>query len=183
MTRIFIFFITVLFSITSFGQDQNCFSDTTSTSGKILQRLVAYSLTGSSITIIKTGKKFQSYRFCEYLYLPIDCLNEIPTDSQIDSLFNCNNGALKTIAFILFAKRYNNKEFILKKLNEILNQKYIFMERSCSDAVQGTNLGRLNYQLLITPNLLFKPNFKMTRKDKKMMELKLGNYDLLYSAN
>lgn len=183
MTRIFILFITILFSTTSFGQDRNCFSDTTSTSGKILQKFVTYSITGASITIKKTGKKFQSYRFCEYRHLPIDSLNEILTDSQIDSLFNCDNGALKAIAFILFAKRNNNKEIILRKLNEILNQEYIFMAGSCTDAVELTNLGRLNYQLLIIPNLLFKPNFKLTRKDKKIMELKLANYDKLFSAN
>lgn len=141
MTRLLLFLITLFFSAVSFGQNNSCLTDTTSTSGQILLRLTSDGVAGVSITNKRTGKKYQGYRICEHHYLQIDSLNRFLTNSQVDSLSNCDNGTLKTVAFILFAKRHNNKDSVIKKLTEILNQEYIVMTSSCSDAIQMTSLG------------------------------------------
>ena len=179
MTRLLLFLITLIFSTACFGQNKNCLTDTTSASGQILLRLTSEGLAGLSITNKRTGKKYQGYRICEHHYLQVDSLNQILTDSQIDSLSSCDNGTLKTVAFILFAKRHNNKESVVKKLKEILNQEYVVMTNSCSDAIQMTSLGQLNYDLLTKSNFLFKANFKLTKKDRALIELDLAYYELL----
>ena len=178
MTRLLLTLMALSFSTVIFGQTNICLADTISYSGQILQRLKAEGIAGLIITNKRTGKKYQGYRICEHHYLQIDSLNEILTDLQVDSLFNCDNGTLKTTAFILFAKRHNNKDSVVKKLKEILNQEYIVMTSSCSDAIQMTSLGKLNYDLLTISNFLFKPNFKLTRKDKTLIELDLAYYEL-----
>ena len=82
------------------------------------------------------------------------------------------------IRFILFANRHNEKQSVVKKLEEILNQEYTAMTSSCSDAIQMTSLGKFNYDLLTKSNFFFKPNFKLTGKDKSLIELDLAYYEL-----
>jgi hypothetical protein len=178
MTRLLLILSSLFFSTITFGQINSCLADTISPGGQILQRVKAEGIAGLIITNKKTGKKYQGYRICEHHYLQIDSLNQFLSTSQIDSLFDCDNGTLKTIAFILFAKRHNNKDSVIKKLTEILNQEYIVMTSSCSDAIQMTSLGKFNYDLLTKSNFLFKPNFKLTKKDKSLVELDLAYYEL-----
>ncbi|MEJ8818145.1 hypothetical protein [Lacibacter sp. H407] len=183
MLRLFMILIVLIFSLGTFGQTNCCLTDTISTGGQILQRLKADGIAGLIVTNKNSGKKYQGYRVCEHHYLQIDSLNEILTYSQVDSLLNCENGTLKTTAFILFAKRHNNKDSVIKKLKEILNQEYIVMTTSCSDAIQTTSLGKLNYDLLIKPNSLFKPSFRLTKQDQALIELDLAYYELLMKSN
>jgi hypothetical protein len=183
MTRLFIFLFISVFSVQAIGQQYACLADTASISGQILERVKKDGFASFTITNKRTGKKYQGYRICEHHSLQMDSLNQIITDLQIDSLFSCDNGTLKNVAFILFAKRHNNKESVVKKLNEILNQEYIVMTNSCSDAIQMTNLGRLSFGLLTKPNFFIKPNFKLTKKDKALIELELAYYELPMKAN
>lgn len=178
MTRLLLIFISLSFSTISNGQSNLCLSDTLSPGGQILQRLKAEGIAGFTITNKRTGKKYQGYRICEHHYLQIDSLKKILSDSQIDTLLTCDNGTLKTVGFILFANRHNDKQNVLKKLEEILNQEYTAMTSSCSDAIQMTSLGKFNYDLLTKSNFLFKPKFKLTGKDKSLIELDLAYYEL-----
>jgi len=136
-----------------------------------------------TITNKSTGKKYQGYRICEHNYLQIDSLKQLLSDSQIDTLLTCDNGTLKTVGFILFSNRHNDKESVVKKLKDILNQEYIIMARGCSDAIQMKSLGKLNYDLLTKPNFFFKPNFKLTAKEKSLIELDLANYEQPMKSN
>ena len=183
MTRFLLFLLVTFLSTVTFGQYLNCFSDTSSNGGQILQRLSTYGRSGFSMTVKKTGKKYQGYRICEHNYLQIDSLNQILNDSQIDSLFNCDNGSIKIVAFILFSKRHNDKENVLMKLKEILTQEYIAMASSCSDAIQITSLGRVSYDLLTKTNFLFKPNFKLTKEDKALIDFDLNLYEQSINSN
>jgi len=151
--------------------------DTSSTGAEILKRVKMEGYAAATVTVKKTGKKYQGYRICENHYLQIDSLNHILTDLQIDSLLACDNGTLKTVGFILYAKRHNDKESVLGKLQEILKQEYVIMTSSCSDALQFISLGQLYYDLLTKPNLLLKPNFKLTKEDKALIEVELANYE------
>ncbi|MBS1511778.1 MAG: hypothetical protein JST86_13105 [Bacteroidetes bacterium] len=178
MTRLIFFFSTLFFSTTSYGQSKVCLADTSSISGQILTRLSSEGIAGISVTNKRTGKKYQGYRLCEHHYLQIDSLNQSLSNSQIDTLLKCDNGTLKTVAFILFAKRHNNKYSVVKKLTELLNQEYVVMTRSCSDAIQMTSLGQFNYDLLTKSNFFFNPKFKLTRKDIATIQLDLAYYEL-----
>lgn len=173
-----ILFLTALFSVSiSFGQTSICILDTSSAGAEILHRVRIEGYAAVSVSIKKTEKKYQGYRICENHYLQIDSLNQILTDPQIDSLITCDNGTLKTVGFILYAKRHNDKESVLGKLREILKQEYVFMTSSCSDALQFISLGQLNYNLLTKPNFLLKPNFKLSKEDKALIEVELANYE------
>ena len=152
MTRLFLFLFTSFFSFQAIGQQGYCPADTTSTSGQIIERIKGDGFASVTITNKKTGKKYQGYRICEHHYVQVDSLNQLLTDLQIDALLSCNNGTLKTVGFILYSKRHNNKESVIKKLKEILNQEYIVMTSSCSDAIQVSSLGRLNCELLTKAN-------------------------------
>ncbi|MFN8291892.1 MAG: hypothetical protein U0U70_16660 [Chitinophagaceae bacterium] len=178
MSRLIFSLITLTFLTTSYGQNRVCLADTSSISGKILQRLSSEGIAGISVTNKRTGKKYQGYRLCEHHYLQIDSLNQSLSNPQIDTLFNCDNGTLKTVAFILFAKRHNNRESVVKKLTELLNQEYVVMTSNCSDAIQMTSLGQFNYDLLTKANFLFKPKFKLTKKDVATIQLDLTYYEL-----
>ena len=178
MTRLLLVIISLSFTTISSGQNNFCLSDTLSPGGQILQRLKAEGIASLTITNKKTGKKYQGYRICENHYIQIDSLKQLLSNSQIDTLLNCDNGTLKTVGFILFSNRHNDKESVVKKLKEILNQEYTVMTSSCSDAIQMTSLGKFNYDLLTKPNFFFKPTFKLTGKDKSLIELDLAYYEL-----
>ena len=178
MTRLFLFLFTSFFSAQAVGQKSYCLADTTSTSGSIIERIKDDGFASVTVTNKKTGKNYQGYRICEHHYVQVDSLNLLLTDLQIDTLLSCTNGALKTVGFILYSKRHNDKESIIKKLKEILNQEYIVMTSSCSDAIQFLSLGQLNYNLLTKANFFLKPNFKLTKQDKALIELDLAYYEL-----
>jgi hypothetical protein len=183
MTRL-LFFIFVLFSsFNAVGQQQNCLNDTPSLSGQIIGRIKSDGFAGATITIKKTGNKYQGYRICEHHYVQVDSLNGLLTDLQIDTLLSCTNGTLKTVGFILYSKRHNDKESVIKKLREILSQEYIVMTNSCSDAIQFSSLGRITYDLLTKTNFFLKPNFKLTKEDKALLDLDLASYELLMKSN
>jgi 5-formaminoimidazole-4-carboxamide-1-beta-D-ribofuranosyl 5'-monophosphate synthetase len=183
MKRLFYFLFSSFFSFQAVGQQGYCLADTTSTSGQIIQRIQSDGFASVTITNKNTGKKYQGYRICEHHYVQVDSLNQLLTNSQIDTLLSCNNGALKTVGFILYSKRHNDKESVIKKLKEILSQEYIVMTSSCSDAIQFSSLGKLNYDLLTKANLFLNPNFKLTKEDKALLELDLAYYELQMKSN
>jgi hypothetical protein len=183
MTRLFIFLFPLFFSFQAIGQRPDCLADTTSLSGLIIERIKGDGFASVTITNKKTGKKYQGYRICEHHYVQVDSLNQLLTDLQIDTLLSCKNGALKTVGFILYSKRHNDKESVIKKLREILNQEYIVMTNSCSDAIHFSSLGQLNYDLLTKANFFLKPNFKLTKEDKALLDLDLAYYELPMKSN
>ena len=178
MTRFLIFLIISFFSFQAVGQQNICWADTSSTSGQIIQRMKNDGFASLRMTNKRTGKKYQGYRICEHHYVQIDSLNQLLNEAQIDTLLICDNGTLKTVGFILYSKRHNTKEQVLNKLKELLSQEYIVMTGSCSDAITMSSLGRFNYGLLTQANFLFKPNFKLTKKDKALIDLDLAYYEL-----
>lgn len=178
MTRFLFFLIISVFSFQAVGQQNICLADISSTGGQIIQRIKSEGFASLTMTNKRTGRKYQGYRICEHHYIQIDSLNRLLNDAQIDTLLACENGTLKTVGFILYSKRHNTKEQVVKKLKELLNQEYIVMTGSCSDAISMSSLGRFNYGLLTQANFLFKPNFKLTKKDKALIDLDLAYYEL-----
>ena len=178
MTRFLIFLIISFFSFQAVGQQNICWADTSSTSGQIIQRIKNDGFASLTMTNKRTGKNYHGYRICEHHYVQIDSLNQLLNEAQIDTLLICDNGTLKTVGFILYSKRHNTKEQVLNKLKELLSQEYIVMTGSCSDAITMSSLGRFNYGLLTQANFLFKPNFKLTKKDKALIDLDLAYYEL-----
>lgn len=182
MRKLFILITILFFTFPTVGQTNICEPDTTLASGQFIEKIKKNGVAGLTVTNKRTGKKYQGYRVCEHSYLQVDSLNLLLTDIEIDSLLNCENGSLKTIGFILFAKRHNTKKQVVGKLKELLNQEYIVMTGSCSDAIQMTSFGRFNYGLLTSPNFFFKPNFKLTKKDKALIEVELAYYELVFTS-
>lgn len=178
MIRFFIFLLISFISFQVVGQQNMCLTDPSSNSGQIIQRIKNDGFASFILTNKKTEKKYQGYRICEHHYIQIDSLNQLLNDAQIDTLLTCDNGTLKTVGFIIYSKRQNKKEQVLKKLKELLSQEYIVMTGSCSDAISMSSLGRFNYDLLTRSNTLFKPNFKLTKKDKVLIDLDLAFYEL-----
>ena len=173
-----VFLTLTFFSIQAVGQQNICLVETSSTSGQIIERIKKDGFASLTMTNKRTGKKYPSYRICEHHYVQTDSLNQLLTDAEVDSLLTCDNGTLKTVGFILYSKRHNTKEQVLNKLKELLSQEYIVMTGSCSDAITMSSLGRFNYGLLTQANFLFKPNFKLTKKDKALIDLDLAYYEL-----
>jgi hypothetical protein len=183
MIRLLLFIFVLFSSFQAIGQQQDCLNDTTSIGGQIIERIKSDGFSSVIITIKKTGNKYQGYRICDHHYIQVDSLNQLLTDLQIDALLSCKNGTLKTIGFILYSKRHNDKESVIKKLREILSQEYIVMTNGCSDAIQFSSLGRITYDLLTKTNFFLKPNFKLTKEDKALLDLDLASYELLMKSN
>jgi hypothetical protein len=179
MTRLLLFIFVLFSSFQSIGQQQDCLNDTTSIGGQIIERIKSDGFASVIITVKKTGNKYQGYRICDHQYIQVDSLNQLLTNLQIDALLSCKNGTLKTVGFILYSKRHNDKENVIKKLREILSQEYIVMTNGCSDAIQFSSLGRITYDLLTKTNFFLKPNFKLTKEDKALLDLDLASYELL----
>ncbi len=169
--------VSVLVSLFTFGQNNNCLTDSTSEVGEIINRLRVDGITGTTLEVRKTKKRYKSYRICERNLIQIDSLNNSITNSQIDSLFYCKNGTLKMAGFILFAKRNNEKASIFKKVKEILDDEYIVMTNSCSDAITINNIGSVIYDFLTQHNSIFKPKFIITQDDRELLKYYIANYE------
>ena len=178
MKSLILLVLLALFIENSNGQiNKLCEPTYTSTIGQILSELKSQGQTGFSLTNKETNKNYEGYRICEHDYLKVDSLNGLLINSQIDTLLNCANGTLKAVGFILFAKRHNYKDSVIKKLSEILSQDYIVMASSCSDAISYSNIARYCYNLLTNDNFFFKPNFQLNRADKIRIERNMGFYE------
>lgn len=181
MTRLLSILILYFTSLTVAGQTNRSLFDTSSLAGQIIKTLVEDGRAG--IMTDKQERTYQIYRICQRHYLQVDTLNQFLNSTEIDTLLSSDNGTLKTVGFILFCKRNNYKEAVVGKLKELLNEQYIPMLTSyCSDAISFSNLARFNYSLLTKANLFFKPSFKLTKKEKALIELDIAYYELRHSS-
>ena len=60
------------------------------------------------------------------------------------------------MAFIIFAKRNNEKEILLKKLDEIFEENYLLIVPTCSDVSQTENIYKFCVELVAYPKVYFK---------------------------
>ena len=177
MTKLFIFAIIISLSFQAAGQEEICLADTTSVGGQILQQIKKGGFGSLTLTVKRTGKKYSSYRLCDHYHVQVDSLNKLLSNEQVDTLLSCSNGALKAVGYILYSKRHNNKADVTTKLEGLLNQEYMVMTTSCSDAITLSSLGNFIYSLITQPNFFFKPNFELTTRDKELIQQKLLNYE------
>jgi hypothetical protein len=154
-------------------------NDSISSRGKIIQKLKRESIAPISFTSNSNKNKIQGFRLCDHFYLDIQALNKELSKEDIETLFNSDNGALKAVSFILFAIRNNEKELVINKLNEVIKQDFTLMTKNCSDAISTISLARFNYKLLLEP-FFYKANFKLSRKEKQIIEIELRKNELYY---
>lgn len=171
-------FIFLIITAITLAQN-NILNDSTSSRGKIIQKLKKEGLASISFRNKSDAKKLQGYRVCEHFYEDINSLNKEINDEEIDTLFKSNNGTLKAISFIIFANRNNNKEIIKSKLNEVIKQDFTLMTKNCSDAISTYSLARFDYELLIKNNYFFKAKFKLNKKEKEKIENELKKNEVV----
>jgi len=114
---------------------------------------------------------------CEHQYARIDSLQTLISNNTIDSLFHSKNGSLRAAAFILYAKRFNNKDSVLKKFDELVKQDYITFSLDCTDALTFSNIARFCYRVLTVNNFFYKPAFDLTKRDKNRLKSALAFYE------
>ncbi len=129
------------------------------------------------VTMNSSQKVYQGYLLCDDSYLLIDSLNKHIRDRQIDTLLNCPNGSLKVTGFLLYAKRHNDKDKVLKLLNYILQQDFCLMTRSCSGTFVLSNAGRICYTFLTEQNNFFKPEFELTKAEIRTFDNNVSYYE------
>ena len=69
---------------------------------------------------------------------------------------------------------------MLIRLTKIIEDRYYSMisDGDCNHAIHISNLGTFAYELITNDNLLFKPTFKLKKKEKKTCLLLLENYKI-----
>ena len=149
----------------------------------IIRKIAENSHAGISLKSKDSKKIYQGYRLCEDQYLDVQKLGNILQIENAKNLYKSSNGALKTVAFIILAKVNNEKNNIMQMIDFFLTSDYIVMTKNCSDAIQIISLPEFCYRLVTEPNLFFKPNFKLTKKEKKAFEVKLKDYKLKLIQN
>ena len=117
------------------------------------------------------------YVLCEHQYLRIDSLHKMVSNDAIDSLFHSRNGSFRAAAFILYAKRFNNRDSVLKKFEELTKQDYITFSMDCSDALTFSNIARFCYRVLTVNNFFYKPAFDLTKRDRNRLKNALAFYE------
>ena len=172
-----IFFLLLFYSSSLFGQN-NILNDSISEKGKLVQQISKNSISAIKIRNIKESTEYVGYKLCEHQYLEILKLENQITESEIEQLIDSENGTLKCVGFILFAKNNNNKSSVLQKMNYLLKQKYYLMTNSCSDAISTTSLPKYCFDLINSRNFFFKPNFKLKKKEKKEWNIKMMVYEM-----
>jgi hypothetical protein len=112
---------------------------------------------------------YPGYKICENQNLEIQKLDKLITDKELDELFLSKNGSLKCVAFIIFVNRNNDKEIVLKKLNEIFEENYILIVPNCTDVTQTENIFRFCVEIVAYPRVYFKPSFKLSDTEKAQL--------------
>ena len=54
------------------------------------------------------------------------------------------------------------------------------MTKNCSDAISILSLAHFDYKLMIAPNLFYKPDFKLRKKEKRIIELEIKKLEPNY---
>src|SRR6516162_6497330 len=177
MRKICLILITVFGAVKSSGQiaelTSNPHKDITN---RILSEIQTKGSMSGGITLGNYGKPYRYYRLCAYL--EIDTLSEYCTIGEIDALLYHPNGSLRAVGFILYAKRYNNKDSVLKVFHLLLEQEYTMFNLSgCSDAVTISNLARYCYTLMSGRISYFKPSFTLNKADTIRIERDIDFYE------
>jgi len=125
--------ILLLLCFQSFGQ--NILNDSISAKGKILKQLKKDGKIKISLEGFGCSKLIPGYRICK-ADSNIEALNKTLTNREIDLLSTSENPTIKFVAFILFAKRNNNKRVLVEKLKHIFDtERFILMSDACEPIV------------------------------------------------
>ena len=169
-------FLLFLNASLSFAQASICVRDTVTIAGELLTKIIDESQSGVTIRFSNSKEEHNAKRLCQHSYETIDSLNNLLTGEQIEQLFICENTAVKAVGFILYCNR-NPKDEVIARFNELLNGRTGFMTSSCSDAIRTTSFQQFCFELLIHQNLLFRPEFRLTKKEKEKLTIAIQIYE------
>jgi len=168
----------LLSSIITVGQITSSVIDSNSTAGQIVHRFATGNSGTQSLAEQVSKKKIQGYRLCDKNISAIDSLDQLLNNDQVQTLLDSSDRTLRFIGFILFSRHNNIKETVVLKFLEIIKEKYYPMitDGNCNHAVNVSDLGSFCYELIVKPNLLFKPNFKLSKGEKALLKKRLEKY-------
>lgn len=169
-----IFLLILLFGASA--QTDICQRDTTSAYGKLLTKIIDESQSGVTIRHSNSMEEFNARRICQHSYQIIDSLNDLLNNEQAEELFTCDNPVLKSVGFIIYCKR-NDKENFINKFRQFLNQRTGFMTSGCSDAIRTISFQQYCFEILNHQNLLYKPQFRLAKKEEKKLTNELLDYE------
>lgn len=132
----------------------------------LIEDLIKNSKSGVTIKLDNGSQTYTAYKICENQNLEIQKLNKLISNQELDELFLSKNSALKCVAFIIFANRNNNKEILLKKLNDFFAESYQSILPNCSDMPKSKNIFKFCAGLLTYPNVFFRPTFNLSDLEK-----------------
>jgi|GEM_PF-3047852 len=173
------FTIITFLLILAFGataQTNICERDSTSSYGQLLTKIVEESQSGVTIRLSNSNEEFNAKRICQHSYETIDSINSLLSDEQVEELFICENPVLKSVGFIIYCKR-NDKGEVINKFRQFLNERTGFLTSSCSDAIRTTSFQQYCFEILNHQNLLYKPQFRLTKKEQKELTNELLTYE------
>jgi len=132
----------------------------------------------SANTGLKIIKKSNSnevvvYRLCESWSDKIDYLKSELTDLEIKKLKTEQNGSMNIIGLITELEKNNNKEYAIEIIDNLLKTKLKHIISGCYDNVFSRSISGYFLYLLSKDNLLFKPDFKLKRKEIKQIKSRI----------
>ena len=123
----------------------------------------------------KTGevKKWKVYGFCSEWNTDIKYLQKNLTEKELTDLNNDENATLNLVAIIIKLNKNNQKEFALSELNELINKPTKYISNGCYDAMTVYPLSHYFLYLYQGESEVFKPNFKLSKKEKSKLEVRI----------
>jgi hypothetical protein len=143
----------------------------------LIAELIKNSKSGLTKKLDSGTQIYPGYKICENQNSEIQKLDKLISNKELDELFHSKNGTLKCVAFIIFANRNNEKEILLKKLNEIFEENYLVIVPNCSDVSKTENIYKFCVELVAYPKVYFKPSFKLSDVEKMNLLIKGFKYD------
>jgi hypothetical protein len=177
MKPLFSFFF-LLTSIFTVGQINSGVIDSSSIAGQIVHRLTTGNSEIQSLVEQSSKKKFQGYRICDQKMFIVDSLYQLLDKEQVQTLLDSPDRTLRFVGFILFSRHNNIKETVVLKFLEIIKESYYPMitDGDCNHAVKVSDIGSFCYELIVKPNLLYKPSFKLSKGEKALLKKRLEKY-------
>jgi len=170
---------TTFLLILAFGataQTNICERDTISFYGQLLTKIIDESQSGVTIRHSNSNEEFNAKRICQHSYQTIDSLNNLLTNEHVEELFICDNPVLKCVGFIIYCEK-NDKSEVVHKFRQFLNERTGLMTSSCSDAIQTISFQQYCFEILNHQNLLYKPRFRLSKKEQKELTNELLKYE------
>lgn len=115
------------------------------------------------------------FQFCEKWNTEISKLDKQINENELESLKSSDNGTIKFIGHLISAKRNNNKEFVLELLNNVTNEKKIFMAWGCNSNESSYSFQMYLLKVLTVKNILFDPSFNLTKDELSILKEKIKN--------